>query len=96
MLSQLCARFYIKKVIVLTQDNKSIIPYFFPASSLYLPLKILSQVLTCQPLFEIDHFLWLIKVAPHLNQDIHIFNHQFLIEEKEVRWAIKITFRWEL
>lgn len=31
------------------------------------------------------HFLRLIKVVPHLYQDVHILNHQFLTEEKEAR-----------
>lgn len=42
-------------------------------------------LLTCQPLFKIGHFLRIIKVVLHLYQDVHIFNHQFLTGEKEVK-----------
>lgn len=45
-------------------------------SSLSLPL--IYSPLTCQSLLEIGHFLWFIKVAFHLYQDVHVLHHQFL------------------
>lgn len=77
----------------------------FPFNPLSLSLRLLSPspptipppLLTCQPLFQVGHFLWLIKVVLHLNQDVHILNHQFLTKEGEDKIISDITaLKWEL
>ena len=69
-----------------------------PDLLLHISLLFICPLLTCQSLSEIGHFFWFIKAVSHLYQGVHVLNHQFLTGrgKQEVRWAIKITFRWEL